>query len=201
MALASLADIHAHLNIPVSDVSHDTELQGFLDAATATVTYATGPQAATTFTETRDGGGTVIMLDNPPVLSITSITEFFTPGGRVLTAQPLGSGTGDAYGYSLDDPASGKITRRAAGYASPFIGGRNSVVIVYVAGTTTVAADVRLAVLEDIRGLYQQTQQGRAVGGGSIGSSSEDQWSVGPMHLFPRLALLLGGPSRTQSIG
>jgi len=202
VALATLADIHAHLNIPVGDTSHDVELQGFLDAATATITYATGPQAATTFTETRDGGGSVIMLDNPPILSITSVTEYWTPAGQVLTAQQLGSGNYSTFGYSLDDPVSGKLTRRTAGgFASTFLGGRGSVVIVYIAGTATTAPDVRLAALEDIRGLYQQTQQGRSVGGGAIGSNSEDQWSAGPMHLFPRLANLLEAPQRTQSVG
>lgn len=202
MAIVTLADVHGHLNIDTSDTSRDAELQGFIDAATATVTYITGPQAATTYTETRDGGGPVIMLDNPPILSITSVTEFFTPGGMVLTQVPLGSSTGNAFSYTLDDPIAGKITRRMSGYETSFLGGRNSVVIVYSAGTAAIGADVRLAALEDIRGLYQQTQQGggRSLGGGAIGAGGDDQWSVGPMRLFPRLQELLSGSQRTQSI-
>ena len=114
---------------------------------------------------------------------------------------PLGVSS-SVYGYTLDDPVSGKLTRRTSGgFISPFIGGRQSVVIVYVAGQAAVPADIRLAALEDIRGLYQQTQQGGrgSLGGGALGAAS-DTWSAGPMHLFPRLNMLLQGPTRTQSL-
>ena len=201
LEVVSLDDLHAHLNIPTSDTSHDDELRSFADAALATITYINGPLTPTTFTEVRNGGSPVIMLDNPPVISITSVTEFYIPSGQPLTLQPLGAST-SAYGYSLDDPAAGKLVRRTSGgYESSFIGGRNSVVITYVAGAQ-LAPDVQLAMLEDIRGLYQQTQQGgrASLGGGAIGAGGDDQFSVGPMRLFPRLAELLAGPDRTQSI-
>lgn len=201
MAFITLAQVHDALNIPQSDTSHDAELTRYIDAAVATVTYITGPLTAATFTEYRDGGSPVIMLDNPPVISITSVTEYVGVTGRTLTAQPLGQSV-DNYGYSLDDPLSGKLVRRGSGgLATPFWGGRGSVIITYVAGQASVPADVVLATLEDIRGLYQQTQQGgRAGGGGSIGAGGDDQWTSGPMHLFPRLNMLLQGPSRTQSL-
>ena len=202
LEVVSLDDLHAHLNIPVSDTSHDDELRGFADAALATIAYINGPLTPTTFTEVRNGGSPVIMLDNPPVISITSVTEFYTQGGQALSLQPLGGATSSAYGYSLDDPIAGKLVRRTSGgYESSFIGGRNSVVITYVAGAQ-LAPDVQLAMLEDIRGLYQQTQQGgrASLGGGAIGAGGDDQFSVGPMRLFPRLAELLAGPDRTQSI-
>lgn len=201
MGLVTLAQVHDVLNIPTVDTSHDAELQRYIDAATATVTYITGPLTPTTFTEVRDGGAPVIMLDNPPVQSITSVIEYVGATGYTLTSQAPGATT-DNYGYSLDDPASGKLVRRSsAGMPMPFFGGRGAVVITYIAGVSSVPPDVVMAALEDIRGLYQQTQQGGKVGGGSIGSGGDDQWSVGPMHLFPRLAMLLDGPRRAQSIG
>ena len=49
--------------------------------------------------------------------------------------------------------------------------------------------------------MYVQSQQGRgSLGGGAIGGGDPEGWTVGPMHLFPRLASLLEGPGRTQSI-
>lgn len=202
MALVTLAQVRDVLNIPQTDMSHDAELQRYIDAATATVTYITGPLAPTTFVEVRHGGTPVIMLDNPPVISITSVVEYYTPSGRPLTLQPLGSTT-DAFGYELVDAVAGKLVRRSsAGYEAPFWGGRDSIVITYVAGVSTVPADVVMATLEDIRGLYQQTQQGgrSSLGGGAIGAGGDDMWTAGPMHLFPRLNMLLEGPNRTQAL-
>lgn len=201
MAVVTLTQIHDVLNIPVADTSHDAELQRYIDAAAATVAYITGPLTATTYTEVRNGGSPVIMLDNPPVLSITSVVEYIGSSAYTLTSQPLG-GSSDNYGFDLVDPAAGKLVRRGSnGVVQPFRGSRSSVVITYVAGLLTVPADVQLAVLEDIRGLYQQTQQGSAVGGGSIGSGGGDEsYNFGPSHLFPRLNSLLEGPNRTQSI-
>ena len=82
---------------------------------------------------------------------------------------------------------------------TPFWG---PVVVAYTAGIEDVSPDIRLAVLEDIRGLFQQTQQGMrppAFGGGG-GPGGGDTWTVGPMRQFPRLAALLEGAGRTQSI-
>jgi hypothetical protein len=155
---------------------------------------------STQFTETRDGGNPVIMLDNCPVITIDSVTEYVGVISYPLTSQPPGS-TVSMWGYSLDDPAAGKLVRRSsAGMPMPFLGGHGSVVITYHAGQSTLPADLTLAILEDIRGLYQQTQQGGRPGGGAIGAGGDDQWTAGPMHLFPRLAMLLDSGTRTQSI-
>lgn len=198
--LITLDDVHAHLNIPASDISHDVELQGFIDAATAAISYATGPVQPTVYSETRDGGSPVIMLDHPPIITVNSVIEYVGQVARTLTAQAPGA-TVDNYGYSLDDAVSGKLVRRSsAGTPMPFWGGPGAIVITYTAGIVSIPADVRMAALEDLRGLYQQTQQGGAVGGGQIGAGGDDQWNVGPMRLFPRLAMLLDGPGRTQSI-
>lgn len=198
MGLVTLEDAKEHLNI--TDSTHDVELQGFIDASTQFVTYITGPVVPTTFTnEVHDGGWPTIVLFNPPIISVQSVTEHLGPTSYALSLQPPGS-TSDNYGYSLDDPESGILVRRSgAGTPMAFWGGRRSVVVTYLAGRATVPADIRMATLEDLRGLYQQTQQG---GRPSYGSNvaSDDSWSVGPMRLFPRLEALLEGPSRTQSI-
>lgn len=202
MSVVSLSEVHDVLNIPATDTSKDTELQRYIDAAEATVAYIAGPLTSTSYTETRDGGSPVIMLDNCPVISIDSVTEYVGTVAYTLTAQPPGA-TSSFYGYSLDDPAAGKLVRRSnAGMPMPFMGGRGAIVITYHAGQATLPADVKLAVLEDIRGLYQQTQQGGRsnLGGGAIGAGGDDTWNAGPLRLFPRLAMLLDSSSRTQSI-
>jgi len=199
MALVTLDDVHKHLNIPDSDTTHDVELQGFIDAAEAIIVYNVGPVEETTFTEVHSGGGPTIVLDNPPVISVTSVTEYVGPVAYALTQAELGVAAG-AYSFSLDDPAAGIICRRyTGGLAGNFAGGYRNVQVVYVAGRATVPADIHMAVLEDLRGLYQESQQGGRPS--FTGTAEEETWSAGPMHLFPRLAGILSGPSRTPSIG
>lgn len=199
-SLVSLDDLKAQLNIDSGETSQDTELQGFLDAATAYVQFQTGPIIGKTFTETHNGGGPYIYVNNPPISSITSVTE--RVGTTYYTLDPVTYGTvGGAYTYQLEDPLTGRVSRMWNGFPAPFIGGSRNIQIVYVAGLDAVAGDVRMAVLEDARGLFQQTQNvdRPAFGGGGTGPES-DTWNVGPLDMFPRLAALLAGPSRTPSV-
>ncbi|MEU6582754.1 hypothetical protein [Nocardia sp. NPDC046763] len=199
MGLVSMSDVYRHLNLDESDLAPMAELQGFIDAATPFVEYITGPMLPTTVTETYPVvvGQTQIMLRTCPVLSIQTVTEYLATVARTLTNQPRGSST-DNYGYSLDIASAGLLVRRGVvGVAIPFLG--DTVVVSYTAGRATVPAHVRMAALEDIRGLWQQTQQG---GNPRFGGdrAAEDGWTVGPIHLFPRLAALLEGTTRVQSI-
>lgn len=197
--LVSLTDVHAHLNLDLADTSHDVELQGFIDALTPVLTYMTGPIQPTVFTgEVHNGGGPEILLFNPPIISVQSVTEYIGTVAYSLSQQQPGS-TVDNYGFSLDNPQSGKITRRTgAGTPMPFLGYQGGVVVTYTAGLPSVPPDVRMAALEDLRGLYQQTQQGGRPSFG--GGAEDDSWSAGPMNLFPRLEMILEGRFRPQSI-
>lgn len=196
-AIVSLSEVKTHLNI--TTINNDGELQGFINAATAQADYWFGPTRRTSYTnEIHDGGWPTIVLFNAPVLSVETITEYIGPTAHTLTLQPPGS-TVDNYGYSIDDPLSGVIVRRsAAGTPIPFFAGPKSVVVSYTVGSTAVSADVRMAVLEDIRGLWQQTQQARRPN--MPASAVEDVWNVGPLRMFPRLAELASGPGRIPSI-
>lgn len=200
MSSVTLSDVHDQLNIPASDTTHDAELQRYLDAADGYIAYRIGPLTPTQFTgEVHDGGWPTIALFNVPVISIQSVTEYLGETAYPLTSQPPGS-TVDNYGYSLDDPASGILVRRSgAGTAIRFLAGPRSVVVDYTAGWQTVPPEVQLAVLLDIQGLYQLTQQGGRPQFSGDGAEYE-QWAGSPMHPFPRLGALLDGPSRTPSI-
>ena len=197
-ALVTLDDVADHLNL--TDLTNAGELAGFIDAATAFVEFQTGPIIPREVTEVHNGGGVRIILDNPPVLSVTSVTEYVGPTGYALTQTELGT-TAGSYSFSLDDPQRGIITRRYnGGLAGPFMGGISNIKIVYTAGRDAVPADIRMAVLEDLRGLWAQTQRGNSSGRPVPGGDTWTESPMNPIGTFPRLAALLAGPSRTPSI-
>lgn len=197
--LVTLTDVKAHLNIPTSDTSNDTELGGFIDAASDFITYIAGPVVSTPLTETHRtrGGLYYVMLRQPPVLSITSVVEYVGTVGYTLTQQQPGS-TVDNWGYSINLASGALVRRSSAGTRMPFLGG--DLVVAYVAGRVSVPPQIRLACLEDIRGLWQRTQLGGRPAFDDGGSSGSDGWTSGPLNLFPRLKALLDGATRTPSI-
>lgn len=160
MPIVDLGAVHAHLNIPDTDTSHDAELQGFIDAAGDLARDVVGPIVSEDHTEWHDGGTDSITLDWLPVLSVQSVTEYVAASTFELTEQPLGTSRG-SYEYTVDLPR-GQITRRAVGDAVRFPAGVKNVVVVYTSGVADAAvpATVRLGALELIRHLYQLTQQG-----------------------------------------
>lgn len=195
------ADVKPHLRINPADLSFDVVLQGFIDAATTwanhwfgnTFQVPVGP-------EYYDGGDTTIMLRNAPVVDATlNVKEIL--GGVIwqLTEQPVGQWV-DQFGYSLDDAENGIVTRRTLNsFAIEFAEGNGNVIVTYTSGRVTVPADIRMAALEDIRGLFQQTQLGGRPAFG--GSNSSEDWKVPPLHLFPRLAALADSALKMPSIG
>lgn len=199
-ALVGIDEVFDWMNTPQSQQGDIADkVQGVIDAATAFVQFETGPIVPVTCTETHSGGGPTIILDNPPVLSVTSVVEYIGTTAYPLTAAELGAPT-SVYSYSLDNPEMGILTRRFNGLVGNFVGGPMNIEVVYVAGRTSVPGDVRMAALEDIRGLFTQTQYGGQLAGIT---NDQDQWSetaMNPILAFPRLAALLQGPTRTPSI-
>lgn len=172
--LATLADVKAALNIPTSDVSHDTELQDYISEVTPVIEAITGPIVATTYTEVHDGGTDFIVTRHRPIISVTSVTEYRANTPYTLT-QIASPDLGTQYSYEFE-PA-GRITRRIAGGGTqPFAGGLQTVVVVYTAGFTVIPANVTRAALDLIRINYQQTQQGtsRPALGSSYGGGTDD---------------------------
>jgi len=199
-SLVTLSDVKDHLNLDVNDTSQDIELQGFIDAATAYIQGLTGPIIQQTFTEVHSGGGPTICVYHPPIVSVTEIVEYVGPVGYTLTEAELGQPSG-TYSFSVDDPRSGIIRRRwQGGFAGPFISGDHNIKVTYVAGQDTVAADIRMAVLQDIAGLYQPSQLGSNPyydNGQATGNAP-----LNPVGMFPRVAAILSDTSkRTPGIG
>lgn len=196
--LVSLDDAKTHLSI--TDTTRDGQIQGFIDAASIYVQNLTGPVVPQTFTEVHDGGDSIICLFNPPILSVTSVTEYVATTGYLLTQVQLGDPTGQ-YCFSLDDPQSGVIRRRmAGGIVGNFAGGDHNVTVTYVAGQASVPADIRMAVLQDLAGLFQTSQNGPASNGWPF--AADQGITPNPIGLFPRVAAILSAPSmRVPAIG
>lgn len=176
--IVSLADAKAHLNI--TDSSSDSELAGFISAATGPVEQYVGAVINRTVTETFDGGRPNVLLSHLPVASITSVVD----GGATLTA--------DDYEVATD---SGVLYRVAGSGLSAFTAGVRSVVAVYVAGQAAAIAAVpghiRMAALIIIQHLWE-TQRPAAQGAFSQGS---DDYDPRYSYSVPRRALeLLGEP-------
>lgn len=200
-SIVTLADVHAHLNIDPSDTTHDTELQGFIDAATAYVQHQTGDIIAAEYFETHNGGRNTIRVDHPPILSVQEVVEYVGQTGYTLTEVTLAeSADVGTYSYSLDNPRGGVIQRRwNGGMAGPFTGGNANVTVAYTAGTNTVGADIRMAVLQDIAALWQPGQTGTNPYG------SDDEMGGFPLdtvNMFPKVAAILSAPAmKIQAIG
>ena len=195
----TLAEVKDMMNMGPTDTAHDVKIQTFIDSATPVIEYIVGPVLPQTFTENhRTYGQSKIVLRNPPVISITTLTEFIGLTAYTLTEQEPGATTNN-YGYALDVAGNGVVTRMSSvGTEMGFIG--NVVTVTYLAGLLTVPADIRLAAIEDVRAMFQQTQLGgRPQFGG--GPSQEDGWSPSPIASFPRLRMLLERARRIPSIG
>lgn len=195
--LATLAEFKSHLRMPATaDAVEDPRLQSFLNAATAVVENICGPINTTpTLTELHDGGNgsrTQITLRQRPVLSITSVTEYFGNGSLVL-AQVATPAAATAYCYTLEQET-GTLTRRVApGIAYPFAFGVANVVVVYTAGFAVVPDNVHLAALLQAAHLYHTTQQGGRPG--FNGSAAAEDGYGGTSYAIPNRVRELLAPN------
>jgi hypothetical protein len=137
--IVTLAEVKTHLNIPSSDTSQDAELAGFISAATPVIEHVVGPVVAREVVEKHDGGDEAIVLRQPPVLSITTVTE---DGAAVASS-----------GYTLSDAG---VLYRTYGV---WLCGRSKVQVTYQAGRTVVPPSIALAAKELIR-INWRPQQG-----------------------------------------
>lgn len=199
--ICTLDDVHSQLSIPSTDTSNDALLVRYINAATAYVNWISGTILPTVFTDEYHSGGTArIKLFNSPILTISSITEYWGLVPYPLVESERG-GTVTTYGYSIDNAAQGYISRVWSGVIAPFVGGDNNIVVTYTAGYATVPDDVWLATLQDIQVLYQQTKYGSGASPyGAPGAEPNENFTYAPINAFPRLANLLTSSRRVQAI-
>ena len=161
----------------------DEELRGFIDAAQGILSRLVGPLIPTVVSEVQDGGTPVLVLRKWPVISVTSVT--YATSQAVLMSD-------------LDlDPETG-IVYWKFGTVGVFLGGRRFLTATYVAGRNGLPADLRQAVLELVKHLWEsQTGGNRRPNFAADGTNAQIATSyllpyrveslIKP-HLSPRLA-------------
>lgn len=158
----SVTDVTEHVNISTPDSSQLLELDGFLHAADAHFDNTYGPLLNVARVETVVGVSGVAWLDHYPVVSVTSAVQ----GATTLTT-----------GFTFT--TAGKLVN--ADMTS------GSWEITYRSGWAALPGDLRLAVLEDIRGLYQRGQLGPPGAMGAFGMEDTSGPVTRPVNMWPRI--------------
>lgn len=187
--LVTLAEVKTHLN--KTTTTDDTELQGFIDAATPVIENIAGPVIPQTRVEYYNGGQSQISLNWLPIASVTSIVETYGQTNYTLTEIQLG-GVSTGFGFTVDY-ATGKVVRRAYNAEAMFPVGTNNVKVTYVSGRATVPANVRLATLMLIQHLWSSSQLNKNGGRPSFGG--DDTFTVGAGFAVPNRVRELLQPS------
>lgn len=132
-----LTEAEAQEAINATDAAaHLTELRRAVSAVSQAIDAACGPVVAREVTEVHVGGGTRIWPHEPPVLSVTTLTEFDGTTQTALTDEtPFGT-VGGTTGFVI---GAGWIERRSGGSAYDFAG---QVQVVYQAGRFAATAEV-----------------------------------------------------------
>lgn len=126
---------------------YDSQLPAWITAVSRMLDHKVGPIVRRTVTEElHDGGDGYLRTRLWPIAAITTITEYASTTGTVLTAE-TNLAKPDA-GYLAErydrDPTlfSGLIRRRAGGSRSRFAGGSSNIVVTYSAGRFVDTATV-----------------------------------------------------------
>lgn len=152
MAVVSIEEVKQHLNI--TGTASDAELPVFIDTAQQIVEDLVGPVEPTIVTQTMYSGG-VVSLNESPVISITTVTEYG------VTVSP------SLYVADLTDGSLVRLDGRRW-YAAP----SSPLVVVYQAGRTMLPAALKWAIMEEAAHLWRATQSQR--GGRARGSDIPD---------------------------
>lgn len=165
--LVAMFEVTEALNLG-EDTSHDVELDLYIKAVTEHVEHRYGPLPSATLTEivhafTADDGVVRAIASRTPS-TVTSMTHH---DGRVMSS-----------GFTI--AADGYIEHAS------LTAGRWT--LIYETSAAAVPADLKLAALEDIRGLYQPGQIGPPASFGAFGiESAETVAPYRPVRMWPRV--------------
>ncbi len=194
-------DVLPFLNMTATPSDGGTKLQGIIDACSDVIEDMVGHVIQKTIgPEFYNGGDTSLILRQAPVLSITTMIEVIGLIPYTLTEQPVGYPT-DNFGYSLDNPHHGRVTRRSAG-SQPFEFYDNigNVSVTYVVGRDTVPPHIKNATLELIKHVYQFGQQSFGPASSfvpGVARADEDEVVATPSgYLVPNRVAEMCQPSR-----
>lgn len=151
----------AKAQLGITDATFDGQLTDFVATASQMIVNQIGPVAGSpTVSEWHDGGSPeIVIYEESPIQSVTSVTESMGSVVYTLTQITLDSGSVTTpFGFTVDLDA-GLLVRRAAGVAIPFADGDKNIHITYVAGYTTTPPDIIQATLLLVQHLWE-TQRG-----------------------------------------
>lgn len=177
MALITLPQAKAQLNIPASDTSQDIELLMYMDAATEAAETARGEvlEQRTVVDEVRFAGSvTSWLLQSVPVVSLTSIAA--VDGSQTWSVAPSAMHV---------EARSGRVTVLSGPSLTGFVA------VSYLAGYAVLSTKFRLASLIILQHLWE-TKRGTA--GVQLGGDQE-AYVPGRGFAIPRRALELLGLS------
>ena len=203
--LLTIGEMKAHLSLESS--GDDDEINAFLAAAVPILEGIAGPIYPRVITsEAHDAGTIQIWTDFAPIISVSSLTEMWGLTQYTLSAQPVGSST-NMWGYTIDDPREGRITRRGtASIAVPFGAAASTwgsiatgtVQISYTAGRANPSENIRFACKELVKYLWRQVHGGpSSFQDGFVSAASVSGVSDAMMQ---RLRLILG-PEAVRPVG
>lgn len=153
---------------------HDSELALFVTSVSRRIDDLCGPVVVRTVTdELHDADGPLLFLRQPPVSSVTTVTEYLSGTGTVITAETVDT----SGGYLSRD---GVLARRS-GFATTSWNGRISVT--YVAGryadTASVDAKFKMAASAILRRLWQREAAAWSRGGDPFAATELAPGGVG----------------------
>lgn len=163
--VVTLEQVRSALNLG-DDTSHDEELRLYIAAITEHIEAQVGTLPSAEYTETvavgRDG---TLLTRHWPILAVDSVEDGY--GTSYTTGFTIGNG---AFSFEHDSLGAGVWT------------------VTYTAGFAAIPADLKLAALEDIRGLYQPGQIGAPAAFGAFGIDSTDTGpTYRPVRQWPRV--------------
>lgn len=158
--LLTMDEAMAAINMVGSGTNHEDQIEVWITAVSQRVDDLCGPVVIRTITdELHDANGSLIFLDYSPVSSVTTVTEYVSGTGTVLTAEDIDT----AGGYLLRD---GILSRRSGFYSTSWNG---RIKVTYEAGrfadSPSVDAKFKLAAGTILRRLWAREAPAWARGG------------------------------------
>lgn len=170
--IVSLNEVKRFLRFSDTDRSHDAALLDYITASVPVIENIVGPCVPRLFEEWYDGGSDALILRHQPVVTLVAVSEYRGPVEYPLSlvADPA---HGSVYSAMLDPE--GRLVRRGPGGSTvSFIPGKDVVHVIYMAGRSTIGANIKLANLELIRDNYQPVFQGQHPAYGGAQDPGED---------------------------
>lgn len=177
-------DVKPFMQFPPTDTASDVMLQDTIDTACYWVQdYLGRPVAPTQFFRRYSGWGVGAVINLPyyPILSITSVVEWWGANGPITLTEQIPSNQGSQQVYQLD-AIHGQIIRSFTGLvARPFFPGLRNIEVNWTAGYNPIPRPIIMATRELIHWWWANTQQASRSFTPGAGQYGEQQGGQHPL--------------------